>query len=389
MKKLSIFFTFFIGAYALSQTGIKFEEGNFASILAKAKKESKPVFIDAYTSWCGPCKLMAKSIFPLATVGDYYNTHFINFKIDMEKGEGLKIAKKYNIKSYPTYLFLDEKGEEIHRTVGYAEENEFIQFAKDANDPNKRLPALKKKFENGESSPEFLKNLAALAGMSDDRTFASKVLERYFSTQSAITSQDITQLMMNIESTEDPLYKVFQNKKEDIIKITSKNDYEEFDKGIKLKSVYKKAYNKSTKVLDENYYLTEVQKFLEKKEAEKNLQDLKANIALDNKDYKTYEKIMLKMYENYSNVEPMDLGFAAWGFANNDITNKSSIEKAVLWAHKAIEKQPQVIHMLTLARLYNKLGDKKNAKIWAEKSIGLAKTSGHDSSEAEEFLKKL
>ncbi|PRA92485.1 thiol:disulfide interchange protein [Chryseobacterium sp. MYb7] len=389
MKKLSIFFTFFIGAYALSQTGIKFEEGNFASILAKAKKESKPVFIDAYTSWCGPCKLMAKSIFPLATVGDYYNTHFINFKIDMEKGEGLKIAKKYNIKSYPTYLFLDEKGEEIHRTVGYAEENEFIQFAKDANDPNKRLPALKKKFENGESSPEFLKNLAVLAGMSDDRTFASKVLERYFSTQPAITSQDITQLMMNIESMEDPLYKVFQNKKEDIIKITSKNDYEEFDKGIKLKYVYKKAYNKSTKVLDENYYLTEVQKFLEKKEAEKNLQDLKANIALDNKDYKTYEKIMLKMYENYSNVEPMDLGFAAWGFANNDITNKSSIEKAVLWAHKAIEKQPQVIHMLTLARLYNKIGDKKNAKIWAEKSIGLAKTSGHDSSEAEEFLKKL
>jgi uncharacterized protein YyaL (SSP411 family) len=59
----------------------------------KAKKENKLIFVDAYASWCGPCKLMVKNIFPLKTVGDYYNSHFINAKIDMEKGEGIELAK--------------------------------------------------------------------------------------------------------------------------------------------------------------------------------------------------------------------------------------------------------------------------------------------------------
>lgn len=61
MKKLSIFSALFIGALAFAQ-GIKFEDTNFSTILAKAKKENKLIFIDAYASWCGPCKLMVKNV---------------------------------------------------------------------------------------------------------------------------------------------------------------------------------------------------------------------------------------------------------------------------------------------------------------------------------------
>ncbi|WP_238555043.1 thioredoxin family protein [Chryseobacterium sp. P1-3] len=153
MKKIALFSSLLIGALALAQ-GIKFEDSNFATILAKAKKENKLVFVDAYASWCGPCKLMVKNIFPLQSVGDYYNSHFINAKIDMEKGEGIALAKKYNVKAFPTYLFINGDGEAVHRTLGYVEEKDFIQFAKDAEDPNKRLTALKQKFENGEKDPE-------------------------------------------------------------------------------------------------------------------------------------------------------------------------------------------------------------------------------------------
>ncbi|WP_228376947.1 thioredoxin family protein [Chryseobacterium vrystaatense] len=138
MKKLAIFSSLFIGALALAQ-GIKFEDGSFTAILAKAKKENKLVFVDAYASWCGPCKLMVKNIFPLQTVGDFYNSHFVNAKIDMEKGEGIDLAKKYNVKAFPTYLFINGDGEEVHRKLGYVEEKDFIQFAKDAENLNKRL----------------------------------------------------------------------------------------------------------------------------------------------------------------------------------------------------------------------------------------------------------
>jgi thioredoxin-related protein len=62
---------------------------------------------------------MAKNIFTLKSVGDHYNANFVNAKIDMEKGEGIDIAKKYDVKVFPTYLFIDGNGELVHRTVGY------------------------------------------------------------------------------------------------------------------------------------------------------------------------------------------------------------------------------------------------------------------------------
>ena len=89
---------------------------------------------------------MAKNIFTLKTVGDHYNANFVNAKIDMEKGEGIDIAKKYDVKVFPTYLFIDGNGELVHRTVGYVPEKEFIQFAKDASDPSKRVAALKERY---------------------------------------------------------------------------------------------------------------------------------------------------------------------------------------------------------------------------------------------------
>lgn len=386
MKKIAILSSLFIGVLAWAQ-GIKFDEGNFASILAKAKKENKLVFVDAYASWCGPCKLMVKNIFPLKTVGDYYNSHFINVKIDMEKGEGVDLAKKYNVKAFPTYLFIDGNGETVHRTLGYVEEKDFIQFAKDAEDPNKRLTALKQKFENGEKDPEFLKNLAGLT-IYNDAEFAGKVLNRYFQQKTTLDQEDIQILLSGTQSTESPLYKIFQDKKADIIKFFPEDKYEKFNKNIKLNTVAKKAYNPDTKTWNDSYFMSESQKFLGKEEAEKILKRMKANRALKNKDIAVYEKLILEIYQDYSSASSEELNSLAWNFFEN-VDNKASLEKAVAWAQESVKKDQNYANTDTLANLYNKIGDKKNAKMWAEKSIELAKSSGQDSSDTEKLLKTL
>ncbi|MFP3832985.1 thioredoxin family protein [Chryseobacterium sp. SIMBA_028] len=386
MKKLAILSSLFIGALAWAQ-GIKFEEGNFASILAKAKKENKLVFIDAYASWCGPCKLMVKNVFPLKNVGDYYNAHFINAKIDMEKGEGVDIAKKYNVKAFPTYLFIDGNGEAVHRTLGYVEEKDFIQFAKDAEDPNKRLTSLKLQFEKGEKDPEFLKNLAGLT-MYNDAEFAGKVLDRYFAQKKELDQDDVQILLAGTQSTESPLYKIFQQKKNEIVKFFPEDKYEKFDKSIKLNTISKKAYNADTKTWNDNYFITETQKLMSKEDAEKALKRAKASRALKNKDIPTYEKLALEIYQDYSSASSGELNSLAWNFFEN-ITNKSSLEKAVAWAQESVKKDQNFANTDTLANLYNKMGDKKNAKMWAEKSIELAKSSGEDSSDTEKLLKSL
>ncbi|MDN5396022.1 MAG: thioredoxin family protein [Chryseobacterium sp.] len=386
MKKLTLFSSLFIGALALAQ-GIKFEDSNFATILAKAKKENKLIFVDAYASWCGPCKLMVKNIFPLQTVGDFYNSHFVNAKIDMEKGEGVGLAKKYNVKAFPTYLFINGDGEEVHRTLGYVEEKDFIQFAKDAEDPNKRLTALKQKFENGEKDPEFLKNLAGLT-IYNDSELAGKVLDRYFQQKTSLDQEDVQMLLSGTQSTESPLYKIFQSKKAEIIKIFPEDKYAKFDKNIKLNTVLKKAYNADTKTWNDNYFLTESQKFLTKDESEKILKRAKANRALKNKDIPTYEKLTLELYKDYSSMSSEELNSLAWDFFEN-VSSKTSLEKAVAWAQESVKKSENYANTDTLANLYNKIGDKKNAKIWAEKSVQLAKSTGEDSTDTEKLLKSL
>ncbi|MGX5686725.1 thioredoxin family protein [Chryseobacterium cucumeris] len=386
MKKIAILSSIFIGVLAWAQ-GIKFEEGNFASILAKAKKEKKLVFIDAYASWCGPCKLMVKNIFPLQSVGDYYNSHFINAKIDMEKGEGIELAKKYNVKAFPTYLFIDGNGEAVHRTLGYVEEKDFIQFAKDAEDPNKRLTSLKQQFEKGEKNPEFLKNLAGLT-MYNDAEFAGKVLNRYFQQKASLDQEDIQMLLSGVQTTDSPLYKIFQDKKADIVKFFPEDKYEKFEKNIKLNTISKKAYNPDTKKWDDSYFMAEAQKFLSKEEADKILKRMKANRALKNKDIPEYEKLILDIYKDYSAAGSEELNSLAWNFFEN-VSNKASLEKAIAWAQESVKKNQNFANTDTLANLYNKIGDKKNAKIWAEKSIELAKSTGQDSTDTEKLLKSL
>ena len=117
MKKFVLLFTcMFITVFVFAQTN--FQELTLAKALEKAKIENKYVFVDCYTSWCGPCKMMAADILPLKEVGEYMNATFVSVKFDMEKGEGRDIQQKYKVSSYPTFLVLNVDGSLLHAVVG-------------------------------------------------------------------------------------------------------------------------------------------------------------------------------------------------------------------------------------------------------------------------------
>ena len=139
--------------------GIAFEHGTWKDVLEKAKQTNKPVFVDVYTSWCGPCKMMSKDIFPLAEVGAVYNANFVCYQVDAEKGEGVEIAKKYEVKAYPTYLFIKPDGTLFSLAIGSMPVKDFISVSNtaiaDMNDP-KPLTVWDKEYAGKKNDPGFL-----------------------------------------------------------------------------------------------------------------------------------------------------------------------------------------------------------------------------------------
>ena len=117
---------------AVQEAGITFSHIDFKAAKALAKKENKLIFIDAYTTWCGPCKLMSKTVFKEKAVGDYYNEHFVNLKVDMETAEGLFLGKRYNVTGYPTFLYLTPDGTLIKKSMGATKSPTFIGYGKSA-----------------------------------------------------------------------------------------------------------------------------------------------------------------------------------------------------------------------------------------------------------------
>lgn len=121
-----------LGSFVSGEYAIKFFEGKLEDGLKQAGKSKKLVFVDAYTSWCGPCKMMSSRTFTDAKVGEYFNEHFVSMKIDMEKGEGPQVAMKYSVRAYPTLLFLNSKGEVVHTVLGYRDATQLIEDGKKA-----------------------------------------------------------------------------------------------------------------------------------------------------------------------------------------------------------------------------------------------------------------
>lgn len=159
MKKtiLTILVCLFAMAMA-ADSGISFEYGkSWSEIREKAKASNRLIFVDFYTQWCGPCYNMAKTIFTLSDVGTFYNANFVNAKIDAENGEGVELAKKYQVRSYPTYAFIDPSTEEIvHRSSSRQNAEDFIFTGKSALNPELRSTTLLKKYDEGIRDRDFL-----------------------------------------------------------------------------------------------------------------------------------------------------------------------------------------------------------------------------------------
>lgn len=134
MKKLAILFGVLVLLPFLGKAQIQFvQDKKFQEVLTQAQQEQKKIFVDFYTVWCGPCKIMSKNVFTDAAVGKYFNEKFVNYQINAEDKAFIEEVKKYQIQSYPTLLILDAAGNVLGRQEGAVDAAHFLKFAQRIN----------------------------------------------------------------------------------------------------------------------------------------------------------------------------------------------------------------------------------------------------------------
>jgi thioredoxin-related protein len=172
--------------------GIKFEnDKTWAQIKQMAKDQNKMIFMDCYTTWCGPCKAMSKDVFPKKTVGDFMNNNFISIQVQMDTSkldngdvkkwyaDAHRIALENKLVAYPSLYFYSSDGNLIQSNVGYCDEKGLIEIAAKAKDPKRWYSTLLGQYRNGDKSINFIQKLVPAALEANDRETAVEVGDIY------------------------------------------------------------------------------------------------------------------------------------------------------------------------------------------------------------------
>lgn len=384
MKKwlILISFAFLLGSNTFAQSGIQFTQGTWKELLAKADKENKLIFVDAYAEWCGPCKKMAKDVFTQKEVGDFFNKKFVNVKMDMEKGEGIGLAGDFGIMAYPTLLFVDEKGRVVHRSVGYQTTDMLIELGEAALDPNRNIGSISERYENGDRSPELLRNLAQAKYDAMDGSY-SQIAEEYLATQSVWSSDDNMEFIYRMTSDlnskmADYLLAnrpAFENnfgqeaitaKIDELIETTVSNAETEADLK-KVDQLYAKTYPGKAAEMSGR---------------------LKMGFYAQREDWSSFAKAATSFYQKFPAQNWEELNEFAWLFYEA-VDGKKNLKSALKWAKQSVKMEENYFNVDTIAALYFKLGKKGKALKYANKAINIAQATGEDYSSTEVLIGKI
>jgi len=394
-----------VGAYAQKNAGIDFQERlNWTAIKAKAKAEHKPIFIDAYATWCVPCKHMDATVYNQPMVGEEMNKQFISVKVQMDstkvdnefvkswRKDAEKIKKDFGVGVFPTYLFLSPEGQLIHRGTGLKKPDEFIKLVKTAANPKENLAGQKALLQQGKLSPQEILDLALLAYRlreKDTGMLAAEQYKRYLASSEPskhMTADTIDYIFYYqvLFSIDDPIISYLYKHPERAEAVVKGGN----EKAMGLTDFYIKKKLVWTKLLENGKAAKQVPDWIamERSIAKSYDEQTAKRLTLEGKiwwytvtkDFKNAAKFEIEKLDTYG-VNLKDgfkrgwLNTMTWQVIFEQNTDPEVLKKGLSFIEMLLKEEPNNYHFLdTYANLFYKLSDKDKALEAERLAISLA-----------------
>ncbi|MDZ4839100.1 MAG: thioredoxin domain-containing protein [Bacteroidota bacterium] len=365
--------------------GIKFEEGSFADIKKLSRTSNKYIFIDCYTKWCGPCKVMARDVFTQDTIAQFYNKNFVCYKSDMEEGEGREIARTYSIAFYPTMMILDSTGKMVHKIVGGKNTMELLAEGEISLDPNRNLSGQILQFRKGKSDTAFLRKLM-LATYQIEPEVQKEISKAYFA---QIKKTDIIR---------PEIYPYFRDMETDVLSETFVYVYKNSDQFVKVYGEdatnnlqqklfasldnFGRAGNEISFMKVTEYFINDTSKL--KKMMGYQFRSIYYVFHIDQ------DKLVKSLDEWYkyaknNNDELNKMSTLIW----EKTDNKKALEKGASFLDRSYFLNKDYNSAMLAANMYLKIGDKKTALARAKEAQRYGKEQKIDINAADNMVKDL
>jgi thioredoxin-related protein len=384
--------------------GIQFTEApSWQQILKKAKIENKYIFVDCYTTWCGPCKRMENEVFSVDSVGQYMNENFIPVRVQMDQTpkdeptvkswykDAEKLGNDYKIEAYPTFLFFSPDGHLVDKQTSFRQPNEFLSMAKKAGnltgnykDPYAEYYALVALYKKGRKNFKKMPYMIKTARDLGDPMY-SKIVREYLDyleqrPKEQLYIKDNLDFLGTIMTTTNRFFRLFQENSEKIDQVMG-NPW--FTKGILFRLVHNEEvlpYLKTVALMNFSPQWQDLQEQVAKKfppsYAEWAIDDAKVT-WFQYRDDEAYIDAYLTQVEKYGtdttvSGQDLDLNNHFWIVfeKSNDV---SQLNRAIQLMEGVIRRnhatRPMAIAWDTYANLLYKVGRTKEAIEWEEKAM--------------------
>lgn len=380
--------------------GIKFEEGlSWEQVKQKAKVENKFIFVDAYATWCVPCKLMDKEVYPDDSLGFFMNNKFISLKVQMDttKNDNAYIQKwyssahniqlQYKVTAFPTFLFLDSEGKIVHRYSGSLTKEDFLRVATNSMNPDKQFYTLLQNYLNGKKEylrmPYLVRMTKDIGEVDLSNEIRSDYLVNYLfklDDQNLYSIDNIIFIRESIFKSSDKAFKFFNENQKLIDSVMSSKAYarniidfiitkENVDPVVNAALAGKQlpSWSQIRKKIKRKYDVNL---------ADRVVLHAKTRWYRAKKEWHAWGRSYVKQVEQYG-PESNNYNDAAWTVFNLS-SDTFALAKALKWADVALQQSPDNPAFIdTKANVLYKLGRREDAIYWEEKAVRLSEAPGN------------